>query len=434
MMEHLIEKAKTGLKALQEGGAEQAVCTVSREEVREINAAMGEFSLYRTLYKDSADFTAIREQRRGTLTQNLVTDEALMEGARRCLEGAAAADPDEAWQLAPALPPQSFEEGPLVCDEEKLLDRSREFLEEIAREFPLIMIEEMYVSHQMEESCDLYSTGSRFLSRRGSYSLSLMFNAQEGGKTSSFYGSGISFTSLDRPFMDLGSIRHDLALISGQVHTESPGSQFTGTMVMTPSCLAEILQTYLEVFLDDLVILDGTSIWRDKLGQRVADPRFSLHLAPLHPQMVGGERFTAEGFLSEDETVIEKGILKAFDLSDYGARKTGLSRARNSSSGNFVIPGGDLSYQEMIGGIDRGILVGRFSGGEPASSGDFSGVAKNACLIEDGKITRALSETMVSGNLADLLMNIRSISKEQVGDGYSLLPWIAFDGVLISGQ
>ena len=54
--------------------------------------------------------------------------------------------------------------------------------------------------------------------------------------------------------------------------------------------------------------------------------------------------------------------------------------------------------------------------------------------IQNGKITCALSETMISGNIGDLLKNIRAISKETVADGNSVLPAIAFDGVTVSGQ
>jgi len=67
-------------------------------------------------------------------------------------------------------------------------------------------------------------------------------------------------------------------------------------------------------------------------------------------------------------------------------------------------------------------------------SGDFSGVAKNCFLIEKGEIKEALSETMVNGNLAEFLMNIKALSKEVVKDGSSVLPWVAIEGVGIAGK
>lgn len=79
--------------------------------------------------------------------------------------------------------------------------------------------------------------------------------------------------------------------------------------------------------------------------------------------------------------------------------------------------------------------------------------AEDAVLIKNGKLGRALldttvsgiafengegkyalSETMVNGNLGDIVKNIRDISKEVVCDGSSVVPYIAVDGVVISGK
>ena len=90
--------------------------------------------------------------------------------------------------------------------------------------------------------------------------------------------------------------------------------------------------------------------------------------------------------------------------------------------------------EKLLSGIEKGLVLNRFSGGEPGTNGDFSGVAKNSFLIENGKVTDAVSETMVSGNLAELLLHIRGITKERLSDGAAVLPWMAFDGVTISGK
>jgi PmbA protein len=88
----------------------------------------------------------------------------------------------------------------------------------------------------------------------------------------------------------------------------------------------------------------------------------------------------------------------------------------------------------MIKKVKKGIIVGRFSGGSPGANGEFSGVAKNGFMIEDGKITSALSETMISGNLADMLNNLVDISKETLEDGNMVVPYMAFDGITVSGK
>jgi PmbA protein len=120
-------------------------------------------------------------------------------------------------------------------------------------------------------------------------------------------------------------------------------------------------------------------------------------------------------------------------LAGYTANKTGLPRAKNTD-GCYVVKPGDKPLNEIIKGIKKGLIVGRFSGGEPGTGGDFSGVAKNSYLVENGNIKGAVNETMISGNLAELLNNVEAISSEVVCDGMSVLPWIAFKGVTISGK
>jgi len=61
-------------------------------------------------------------------------------------------------------------------------------------------------------------------------------------------------------------------------------------------------------------------------------------------------------------------------------------------------------------------------------------VAKNSFLIEDGRITSALSETMISGCVPEMLRHIRGITSDTLKDGNVSLPYIAFDGLTISGK
>ena len=104
---------------------------------------------------------------------------------------------------------------------------------------------------------------------------------------------------------------------------------------------------------------------------------------------------------------------------------------------NEIVQGdktGDTPLADIIKGIDRGVIVGRISGGEPTANGEFSMVAKNSFYVEKGEVKYAVNETMISGNLADMLNNLRVMSKEVVCDGYKALPYAAFDNVTISGK
>ena len=126
-------------------------------------------------------------------------------------------------------------------------------------------------------------------------------------------------------------------------------------------------------------------------------------------------------------------MLNTLWLSLYGSKKTGRPLVKYTG-GDLVIEGGDKTLEELIASVDKGLIMGGFSGGQPGANGEFSGVAKNRFLIENGKIKCAVTETMVNGNLGEAFKNIRGITKEVRCNGSSVVPYIAVDGIVISGK
>jgi PmbA protein len=261
-----------------------------------------------------------------------------------------------------------------------------------------------------------------------------MFSAKDGEKSTSFNDYGANLKSLDNSFIDVGMHRTLIEESVKSLDSRQLDGKFVGKIIVTPACSDMIWGTLLGNFLSDSSLIEGTSRWKDSLGEKVADSKLTFRTSPYHPSVVAGERFTGDGYESFDMDLIRDGILTSFALSLYGARKTNNARAKNLALSNIDVAPGDIALSDMIKSIDRGILLNRFSGGSPGPSGDVSGVAKNSFMIENGKITDALSETMVSFNIVDLVQNIPMISRERSMDGISMLPWCCFDGVTISGK
>lgn len=425
--------ADKALAALKDNGADKAQCAVRFTETHEFNVDGGKFSLFRTLFDNSLSLTAVKDDKKGSVGINRLDDDSIAAAAVNCLAIADSGAADPAWVFAEKSENGSFTAGAPEADLDLLFDRTEELMRQIGEQFPLILMEQMIVTHKKRHSVFKNSLGVEYETLSGNYEISLMFSAHEGEKSSSFFGSGVITDRLDVPFMELGTIREDLENVSKQLDTQPLEGKFTGVAVFPPSSLGTFIGSALGNFASDGTLLDGTSPWKDSLGKVVADPAITISAAPLDERIVCGERFTGEGFRSENYDIIRDGVLESFMLSGYVANKTGLPRAKNSSYAIVMKPG-ETPYADIIAGIERGILVGRFSGGEPGTSGDFSGVAKNSFLIENGKITCALSETMISGNLGDLLKNVAAISSEVVCDGATVLPYAAFGGVTVSGK
>lgn len=421
------------LYALKRAGADHAQCVVSSGRVDEFNVDGGAFSLMRTLFNSAISMKVLKDGKKGIISANRMDKDSIDNAVQSCIAAAESSVADEAESISEVTKNENFESGVLTPDRDKLFDRVQEYLEDVKQDYPKIIIEQLISKYANTDCVFMNTNGVEFGYKTGKYDIESMFSAHECEKASSFNGYGAHFTSLDSKLIDIGMQRRLYAESEKQLYTKPYQGKFTGKIMITPACLAEILSMVFSNFVSDGTIIDGTSPWKTMLGKKVASDSLTISTMPLDPRIACGQRFTGEGYRSENMNIIEEGILKNFMLSNYGSRKTGFPRALNSSFSLFVTPG-NTSFDSLIQGVDRGVLLNRFSGGQPGTNGDFSGVAKNSFLIENGKITDAISETMISGNLAEMLKQVVGISSETVCDGTTVLPWLLCDGITISGK
>ncbi len=432
-MNELFKIADLAVKGMTDAGADKAACTVSKSEKREFNVDGGKFSLFRTLFSNGLMMTALKDGKRGNVNVNRIDAESLNAAVKQVIAVCDSGEEDPAWGMAESEESVVSTDGCPDGDMDKFFERIRELTAQIGERYPKIIIEQLIASHAKVTRVYKNSFGVMHETTSGEYSVSVMYSGHEGEKAGSFFGSGITTDSLDTPFIELGALATELSDAEKQIHTQPLEGKFEGTAVFTPSCLASLWSVVIGNFTGSQSLHDGSSFWKDKLNEKVADERITLSLKPSDKRIVCGQRVAGDGFAAKDFDIIKNGVLKSFTLNLYAANKTGNERALNSSS-SFVMEAGDKSLDEIVAGIERGIIVGRFSGGMPGANGDFSGVAKNSFLIENGKVTQPLSETMINGNLADMLNNLVAISSDYVLDGSTVLPYAAFGGITVSGK
>ena len=431
-MERLKKAAEYMLTALKAAGADDAQVHCHSSAMEEFNVDAGEFSLIRSTASSGASMKVIRDKRRGTVAVNQLDKEAVDAAVAEVIAAADSGVQDDAFCIAAKEENMDFRDGTLAGDKAAFFDSVIKLTEDIARDYPQIMVEQLIASYSRGKYVTANTNGVLFTAEDGSYNVSVMYSAHDGENATSFNYFDYEFLDPRTDILSLDGARTMLERAVAELQTKPFTGKFVGTAVFAPACLGDLLGIVTGSFTGDLALIEGTSIWKDKLGQKVADERFTLSMIPRDPRIVCGERVTVDGYKSENFDIIKDGVLNSFCLSEYAARKTGNARSK-SSGGNIAVQPGDKPFDELIAGIEKGVLVCRFSGGEPANNGDFSGVAKNSFLIENGKVTSPVSETMISGNMAEMLNNVRGFSKETVCDGSSVLPYAAFDGVTVSG-
>ena len=413
--------------------ADACMCTVRRSEKREFNMEGSEFTLLRSVIGNDLALSAIKDHRHGSLHVNSLDEETVRGAAKQVMDVTLSGEADEAWEFAKETENVNEVQGQPEGDMEAFFSRVRELAKDIREMFPRVSVESLVAQHNRCEIVSVNSYGVCHELKRGEYSVGVQFAGREGDATGSFNASGFTTLDLSKPFIEQASLKKDLEDAEKQIHPQPMDGKFVGVAVFPPDAFASMLYTAIGNFTGDGAILNGSSIWKDKLGEKVADERLTISMNPFDPRIVCGERWTGDGFASEDFDLIRDGVLNSFMIGLYTSNKTGKARAKNSSW-SMIVKNGEKSLDEIVSGIERGIVVGRFSGGEPGANGDFSGVAKNSFLIENGKITKALSETMINGNLAQMLLNLVDLSRETVEDGSMVLPYAAFSGITVSGK
>ena len=426
------QAASLALDCMRKSGASeaQAVCSVSHKE--ELNFALGEINLLRSTTDYSLSISAIRDQRKAQLGLNRLDPASIDFACAELRSLGEAGAPDPAFGFSKVAAQKKFSHGLLEPDLEKMRMRMDEFLAAVKERHPTIILEEGFVDYVRTDTACLNSHGAEFRVRHGNYGMSFMFSAKSGSRGSGFNYTYGQMKDLSRPLLDLFGSSTILRQATGQLDRQPVPEKFTGDLMVTPQCLGDLLDHYLG-YLADSPLINGTSVFRDKLGARIASPMLSVRSDPHHPELALHEFFEAEGFESEPMDVIKGGVLKSFLLSHYGASKTGRPRALSSGS-RISVSAGDTSKEELQRSMKKGILLCRFSGGRPSLNGDFSGVAKNSYYVENGEIRYPVSETMVSGNLLQLFESLRGVSRERIAYGTKILPWILSGGVTVSGK
>ncbi len=213
-----------------------------------------------------------------------------------------------------------------------------------------------------------------------------------------------------------------------------PTGQYT--VIFAPEIFSSLLN-FIDTALNGDEVYKKVSKWASEMGKQVTDPRFTLSDNPLIDFALGSARFDDEGHALSKLSLVEKGVLKNFYTDLKNASKLGIASSGRGfglpatpSLTNIVVEGGTVKSEDMIKGIKRGLLIDQAigAGQDNPYAGDFSFSVHLGYLIEDGKLVGRVKDTMISGNIFEMLKDkIDQISQDRILYGGSqLLPHISF--------
>jgi len=174
------------------------------------------------------------------------------------------------------------------------------------------------------------------------------------------------------------------------------------------------------------------SFLEGRLGQKVGSPLFHLVDDPTIPRGLGSRPWFGGGIVARPRTIVNDGVLEQYNINVYYGRKLGMEPTGGRS--NWILRPGEQSWQSLVAGIDKAILVTGFLGGNANSTtGDFSyGIRGH--LVENGEITQPLAEMNVAGNAGNIFERLVGVGNDPWTWSSTRSPTLVFDDVVFSGS
>lgn len=208
-------------------------------------------------------------------------------------------------------------------------------------------------------------------------------------------------------------------------------------ILLDPFALQSILTYTLVQSVRGDIVARGRSIFKDKIGKKVAGENITIYDNGTLPGGLRSGRMDMEGVPRQKTPIVEKGVLRGFLYNSYWARIEGKESTGNADRGggglslppygtipninptNIHLTAGTFTEEELLKEVKDGYYVRNVQGAHQSNpeTGEFSVALAPAWRIQKGKITHAVKGVMIAGNAYDMLKKISALGKEtrQVG-------------------
>jgi TldD protein len=166
-----------------------------------------------------------------------------------------------------------------------------------------------------------------------------------------------------------------------------------------------------------------TSIFWDKLGQKVGSPLLTIYDDPTRPSFRGSYSIDDEGTPPAKTLLIDRGVVHSF-LQDrlsarlMGQELTGHGRRQDYTCipiprmSNTYVDRGQDDPEEILRSVTKGIYAERFEGGQVEDSGKFTFSISAGYLIEGGRLTAPIKQATLIGTNIDILRKIEMVGSD----------------------
>ncbi len=178
-----------------------------------------------------------------------------------------------------------------------------------------------------------------------------------------------------------------------------------------------------------------SSFLLDALDTRIFPEFVHIYEQPYLPGALGSAAYDGEGVATRTRDIVKDGILHAYVLSTYSARKLGLQSTGNAGGvHNLTISSGQHDFPALLSQLNTGLLVTELMGqGVNMVTGDYSRGAAGF-WVEQGVIQYPVEEITIAGNLKQMFRQIVAVGNDVLVQGSKQTGSILIEQMTIAGE
>jgi len=353
----------------------------------------------------------------GVVATNDLSVESLRAAAAAAVESARVTPPDPTYaglaQPAPYPDAGHYDPGTAECSPAERADRVARML----RELPSGVLGSGAVETGASELIVANSNGVR------GYSLTTRANTVilASGDDSTGYAEDTSsrFGDID---VERLARRAAAKVELGRNPRDVPPGDYA--VVLEPAATATLVEFMCYIAFNGKEIAEDRSPLSGRIGEQVCDPRVTIVDDALS-DVLPGVPFDFEGVAKRRLPLIDKGVATGVvhDLATAhaaGAEPTGHGLPAPNPEGGFplhpVMDAGDTSYDDLVAGMSRGLIVTRFHYTNIVNPMDTSitGMTRDGTfLVEDGKVVGGVRNMRFTQSILEALSSLEAIGAER---------------------
>jgi PmbA protein len=399
---------------------------VSRDAETDIRIYEGQVEHFVAAQTEGVGIRVIRDGRTGFAYAGVLDETAVAEVLAEARDNVQFGTPDEWAGLAEP-------DGVEVIEQDLWSDALAEYSTDgkiaLAKELERltlgvdsrIRVDDANYADVASESAVATTTGIRRTGRENGCYVVVSTLADDGDETQTGFGFSVGRSPIE---FDLAKAAKEASDRATRLLGATKPSTKRTTVVLDPYVTASFLGI-ISSTLNGESVAKGRSLFKDRLGENVANSIVTLLDDPTNPKAYTATDLDGEGLAARRNVLIDGGVLQKFVHSSYSARRVGAKSTGNAIRGGFKgTPGvgclalqllpGQRDQDALIADIDDGVLIQSVSGlhsGVNAISGDFSAGA-SGLTITNGQVGGPIREFTIASTLQRMLLDVVEVGND----------------------